>query len=135
MSDFRFFDLDAVGDVTVLRPHLRSSDLREINEFQDTLLDYLSEAKPARLVVDFAQVTRTSSWFIGTMIRLERRVKSYGGQARLCNMNRVVREVFHLTALDRKGFRICESLGDALADLNADAAGDVAGERRIQAAS
>lgn len=100
-----------------MTPHLRLSDLREINDFQNELLDFVDHYKPAKLAVDFQGVARTSSWFIGTMLRLDRRVKSHGGQMRLCNMNKVVREVFHITALDRKGFRIMNSLEEALADL------------------
>ncbi len=118
MSASRFFDVSHEGDVTVLTPHLRLTDLREINDFQNELLDFVDHYKPTKLAVDFREVARTSSWFIGTMLRLDRRVKSHAGQLRLCNMNRVVREVFHITALDRKGFRILNTLEEVLADFN-----------------
>jgi anti-anti-sigma factor len=118
MSASRYFDISHTGDVTVLTPHLRLSDLREINDFQNELLDFVDHYKPTKLAVDFHEVARTSSWFIGTMLRLDRRVKSHGGQLRLCNMNRVVREVFHITALDRKGFRILNTMDEVLADFS-----------------
>lgn len=116
MSVSRFFDVVHMDDVAIMTPHLRLSDLREINEFQNEMLDFVDHYKPAKLVVDFGSVTRTSSWFIGTLLRLDRRVKSHGGALRLCKMNRVVREVFHVTALDRKGFRIFDTLEEAITD-------------------
>ncbi|MFO0906391.1 MAG: STAS domain-containing protein [Pirellulales bacterium] len=116
MNGSRFFDISYSGDVVVMVPHLRLSDLREINDFQNEVLDFIDRYKPAKLVLDFASVVRTSSWFIGTLLRMDRRVKSHGGEMRLCNMNKVVREVFHITALDRKGFRILGTLEEAFAD-------------------
>ena len=133
MSVSRFFDVSHAGDVTVLTPHLRLSDLREINDFQNELLDFVDHYKPQKLVVDFAAVTRTSSWFIGTLLRLDRRVKSHGGAMRLCNMNRVVREVFHVTALDRKGFRILNTFDEAVADF--DGAAQAAATDGVRSAS
>ena len=116
MNGSRFFDINYVGETAVMVPHLRFSDLREINDFQNEVLDYIDHYKPAKLVIDFASVARTSSWFIGTLLRMDRRVKSHGGQLRLCGMTKVVREVFHVTALDRKGFRILGTLDEAIAD-------------------
>jgi len=116
MNGSRFFDVRHEGDVAIMVPHLRLSDLREINDFQNEVIDFIDHYKPVKLVLDFASVARTSSWFIGTLLRMDRRVKSHGGNLRLCNMNKVVREVFHVTALDRKGFRILPTLEEALAD-------------------
>ncbi len=36
---------------------------------------------------------------------------------RLCGMNPVVREVFHITALDRKKFQIVGTVDEAIADI------------------
>jgi anti-anti-sigma regulatory factor len=70
-------------------------------------------------VVDLSVVARTSSWFLGVLLRLERRVAAHHGVMRLCGMNPVVREVFHITALDRKKFQIVCTIDDAIADFAA----------------
>lgn len=116
MSISRFFSVEHRGDVAILTPNVRQTDLREINEFQNELLDFVEHYKPAKLVVDLSVVARTSSWFLGVLLRLERRVAAHQGLMRLCGMNAVVREVFHITALDRKKFQIVGTVDEAIAD-------------------
>jgi anti-anti-sigma factor len=117
MSISRFFSVEHRGDVAVLTPNVRQTDLREINDFQNELLDFVEHYKPAKLIVDLSVVARTSSWFLGVLLRLERRVSAHQGVMRLCGMNPVVREVFHITALDRKKFQIVGTVDEAIADI------------------
>jgi anti-anti-sigma factor len=117
MSISRFFSVDHRGDVAILTPNVRQTDLREINDFQNELLDFVDHYKPAKLVVDLSVVLRTSSWFLGVLLRLERRVSAHQGVMRLCGMNPVVREVFHITALDRKKFQIVGTVDEAVSDI------------------
>lgn len=115
MQNRRRFDVAMSGDVTILRlkdPHL--SELLEITELHDEMLDYIEQQNPRNLLVDFATVTHCSTAVINALLRAKKRLLGCGGRFMLCSMHEKVRDAYRVLNLDGTVFEIHDSLPEAL---------------------
>jgi anti-anti-sigma regulatory factor len=115
MQNRRRFDVALSGDVTILRlkdPHL--SELLEITELHDEMLEYIEQQSPHNLLVDFATVTHCSTAVINALLRAKKRLLKSGGRFMLCSMHDKVREAYRVLNLDGTVFEIYDSLPEAL---------------------
>jgi anti-sigma B factor antagonist len=102
------FQVTYHDDVTVI--HLDSTSLDNVNfQWSDALVEFVEQQRPRRLVVNLELVDRIQSVAIGALIRLDKRMRAYSGQLRLCGMHRDLRQVFKVTKLDGAVFRIFDS--------------------------
>jgi anti-sigma B factor antagonist len=111
----RSFEVKQVGPVTLIKP--TASDIVErelIDVLSEELLEYVGQEQPKNIVFTLKHVTRYSSAAIGGLIEMERRVRRYGGEVKLC-MDSNVRHVFKVTGLDGNVFAIYETESDAIA--------------------
>ena len=67
-----------------------------------------------KIVVDCAQLTYISSFGLGVLLQLHRRMKKHNGDVKLCNVHNVVLDVLRLTRLQTI-FGIYDDLSKALA--------------------
>ena len=115
MARYVTFEHKQVGPVTLIKPLKADLVSRErINVFSDELLEFVSNEKPPRIVFTLKHVDRYSSEAIGGLIRVDKEVRSYGGEMKLC-MSHDVRELFRVTRLDGNVFDIYESESEAVA--------------------
>ncbi len=115
MAEYKRFEVDMDGDVTIVRlndPRLHEMIL--ITELHDELMECLEQQQPRKLLVDFALVTQCSSAVINSMLLARKRLIKNNAQVRLCSMHKQVREAFRILRLDGTLFKIYESLPDAL---------------------
>jgi len=70
-------------------------------------------SKPARLVINLAEVSYMDSSGVGTLVAVFRRVNAYQGKLALCGLNQRVYSVFEITRLD-KFFDIYKTEAEAL---------------------
>ena len=90
-----------IGDHTVLRftgPQVRldETDSALVGE---QLLALAGRLKPARLVVDFGNVTYLTSTALGLLLRLRQALSAWGGRLTLCQLHPRLYEVFEVTKL------------------------------------
>lgn len=71
-----------------------------------------------RLVLDFTDVAYIASSGLRVLLKLAQRLKTEGGELRLCSVNETVGEVFRISGFD-KILAVCASQQEALADLGA----------------
>lgn len=86
-------------------------DLRTSPQLRSLLLQ-LIEGRPARLIIDLAQVGYMDSSGVGTMVEAKRLVERKGGRVVLANLQPRVRSVFEITQLDQF-FTIAASVEEA----------------------
>lgn len=113
--DLNHIETKEVGPVLLIRP-LQSEflDRHEISLCTDELEEYVSVAKPEKIVFSLKHMTKYSSQAIGGLVRVQRVVEKYGGRMKLA-MTESVRELFRVTGLDGSVFEIFETESDAIA--------------------
>jgi anti-anti-sigma factor len=115
MGKRRRFDVALSGDVTIVRlKDPRLSELLEITELHDELIDFIEQQEPRHLLVDFATVTACSTAVINALLRAKKRLLNHGGRFALCSMHEKVREAYRVLNLDGTVFEIYDSLPEAL---------------------
>ena len=77
------------------------SNPQEVADVSAKLLAYISEHKPATLIVDFEPVKFFSSQVLGVLINTRAKLKEYGGQVFVCGINPQLYRVFRITNLDK----------------------------------
>jgi anti-sigma B factor antagonist len=97
------------GTVVVLAGEIDYNHSHKLLESLNTLI----ERRPARLVIDLAQVDHMDSSGLGTLVRVFQQVNGYKGKMALAAMNRRVRNSFEITRLDQF-FAIRETVEEAL---------------------
>lgn len=110
------------GDVTVVRfttPKL--SDDATLNEVRDQLFEFIESQQPAKLLLDFGDVTSCSSLMINCVLRVKKAItRDHGGQLKLHMIKGesedegLVYQAFQMLKLD-KILDIYHSLDDARA--------------------
>lgn len=105
--------LTRLGDIVQVefksRKILDEANIAEIGEQLSALVE--KEEKP-RLIISFAAVDHLSSAALGTLITINSKVKTRGGQLRLSDINPQIYEVFLITKLNRL-FRIYPTVKEA----------------------
>jgi anti-anti-sigma factor len=112
MAEEEGFRVTDDGDVTVIQ--LETTPLASaVCPWADPLAEFIDHRQPQKIVVDFQAVTSFPSMAIGALRRVDKRVREYSGQLRLCGMPRAVREVFKITKLDGSVFQIFDTFHSA----------------------
>jgi len=93
---------------------LDQSNVQQLGEEFDALVD---EYHLGKIVLNFENVSYMSSAVMGKLVALLKKVKSAGGQLRLCNIEESIYEIFEIMRFDRM-FDISPSLDEAVADLS-----------------
>lgn len=114
MSNFRHFEIQQVGDISVLA--LRDPKLFDsliVSELQDELFAFADDTKPSKVVINFANVSNCSTAVINSLLRLKKKLLPAGGKLRLCGMRETIREAYRMLNLDGTVFDI-RAVDDAL---------------------
>ena len=90
---------------------LDEANIQQIGEEIGAIID--AQASP-RLLICFSNVEHLSSAALGTLITINNKVKSKGGELRLADIGPQIYEVFVITKLN-KLFQVHETTEDALA--------------------
>lgn len=77
---------------------LDEANIQQIGEEIKQLIE--RESKP-RLVINFQDVDHLSSAALGTLITINKQIRSVGGQLRLCNIDQQIYQVFVITKLNK----------------------------------
>lgn len=103
------------GDVTRIelldRNILEEANIQQIGDEITQIIDRQDEP---RILISFENVEHLSSAALGTLITLNNKIKSKGGQLRLANIDPQIKEVFAITKLN-KLFQIHDTNDQALA--------------------
>ena len=91
----------------------RILDEQNIQLIGDQLFELVDDLGKKKLLLNFANVEYLSSAALGKLMTLNKKVKTAGGELRLCNIKAEIKEVFSITKLD-KMLRIFNSEEDAL---------------------
>jgi anti-anti-sigma regulatory factor len=115
MTDpFKYFRVEAVGEVAVIKPTKPDFLSQVANvEMKKELVDYARQAQPMKVLVNFENIRRFSTEFIGNLLSMK---KLLGAKAavKLCSMEPLHREVFDMLKLTDTVFEIYDSQDDAL---------------------
>jgi anti-anti-sigma factor len=115
MSVYRQLRVVEVGSVTVIRfANSKIVDEAEIQELGSELFSLVEQESRESLLLNFEDVKFLSSAALGKLIKLDKIVKSNGGELKLANIRPEILEVFAITRLD-KLFDIKGSESEALA--------------------
>ncbi|MFZ4574619.1 MAG: STAS domain-containing protein [Phycisphaerales bacterium] len=87
-------------------------DEANIKMIEEDLLRLVDAEQSPRLLISFANVEHLSSAALGTLITVNNRIKSRGGQLRLANIDPQIYDVFVITRLN-KLFEIHQSTSEA----------------------
>lgn len=101
------------GDVTVAQLPESSMDPLDLVKLREHWLEYAEENEPRKMVVDFNHVLRFSSEAVGILIRVTQRIRSTGGDVKLCSMADRTKEVFTICKLIPGMFELFNSAGEA----------------------
>lgn len=114
MEKYQYFDVTLEKDITVVRlVDPARVDRLLIHEPGNELVDFIERRQPEMLLIDFRNVTHFSSELIGGLLRARKRIRSLGGDLKLCEMSVGVRDLFRLTHLDGTVFQIYDTATEA----------------------
>jgi anti-sigma B factor antagonist len=86
----------------------------DVAQFREEWFVWLDETQPGNVVVDFDLVRAFGSEAVGTLIRVVKRIRSAGGDLKLCSMGDRIREIFDICNLVPTVFEVYPSAGDAV---------------------
>jgi len=81
---------------------------------KDEIIQYVNEAKPERLIINFRNVSHISSEFISAMIVVRDHVRGNGGEMKFSHLNETVQTPFRITKLAGRVFPIFETTPQAI---------------------
>jgi anti-sigma B factor antagonist len=84
-----------------------------IQQIGDELTSLIENSVNPKLLIDFTNVEHLSSAALGTLITVKNKIRTAGGQLRLCSIDPQIYEVFVITKLNRL-FQIHESAEEAV---------------------
>ena len=76
-------------------------DDESIKEMQTTLLELIDSDRHNKMLLNFSEVEFLSSSFLGTLVKMQKRVREKGGELTLININSKIMKVFKITQLDK----------------------------------
>lgn len=111
-------DVKTVGKACVIElAHADMTDAAFIRRVGDDIYDIVKDVEAPQLVIDFGKVERLSSGTLGMLVALKKVVvERKGGQIRVCNVDRKLKDIFKMTRLDRQ-LKVCESMDEAVESL------------------
>lgn len=111
---FEHFRIAIMEDVTVVTPTIFDFLDQATNfDAKRELVLFAQTAKPAKAVVDFQNVQRFSTEFIGTLLSFKRQMDA-DGRIALCAMQPIHRDIFRVLNLDGTVFRIFDTVEEAV---------------------
>src|SRR5437879_13102889 len=115
------FRVERHGDIAVIipAPEVESMPENLIQQAAQLVLAPLKQDPPAGLVIDLSRVSYFGSVFISFLLRCHMLVKKHGSEVVLAGPSERVRELLHLTALD-KLWALYGSRAEALEALGSD---------------
>ena len=114
VSRLRIEDQDGITRIEFVdRNILDEANIQQIGEEITQIIDAAPQPK---LLISFENVDHLSSAALGTLITINNKVRSKGGQLRLADIDKQIYEVFVITKLN-KLFEIHETSEQALASL------------------
>jgi anti-sigma B factor antagonist len=104
-----------VDGVMIIEPPNELMDRLEIVNIGDAWLKAIETEQPTRVVMNFDRVSFFGSEAIGVVIRMTKRIRTYGGDIKLCSMGKMIREIFDICQLIPALFEVYDSTADAIA--------------------
>lgn len=114
------FQVDAQGNVTILRIHGASLLAPDADELCKQLIEFVSTRQPHQVIVDFSEVTRCSTAVINALLLVKKQLLSADGEVKLCSVSDGIRHVYRMLNLDGTVFEIHDSLPQAIKAFSAD---------------
>jgi len=113
-SQLEHFRIEQQGDVTVVTPTVFDF-LDQVTNFEAKreLIRFAQNEKPVKAVIDFHNVQRFSTEFIGTLLSFKRQMGE-GARISLCSMQPVHRDIFRVLNLDGTVFQIFDDVTHAV---------------------
>jgi len=108
------FRIEAKGEVTVVTPTVFDFIDQAVNfESKKELITFARREQLDKVVVDFQNIQRFSTEFIGTLLSLKRQIGA-AGKIKLCSLQPVQRDIFRVLNLDGTVFEILEDVNEAV---------------------
>jgi len=104
--------------VMIIEPPSVVSDQLEIANLSDAWLKAVEAQHPERVIVSFDRVRFFGSEAVGVTLRVQKRVREYRGDIKLCSMGARVREIFDICGLVPTLFQVYDSTADAIASFD-----------------
>ena len=114
IHELAHFRIVRQGDVTVVTPTVFDFIDQTTNfESKKELIRFAQEEKPDKVVMDFQNVQRFSTEFIGTLLSFKKQM-SAGGKIKLCSLQPVLRDILRVLNLDGTVFQIFADVDEAV---------------------
>jgi len=114
IHELEHFRIERKGDVTVVTPTVFDFIDQTTNfESKKELVQFAQHEKPDKVVVDFQNLQRFSTEFIGTLLSFKKQMGA-GGKIKLCSLQPVHRDIFRVLNLDGTVFEILEDVNEAM---------------------
>lgn len=102
------------NDVLILTPDMPNLDAKHAPEFKEKAIQLISENETNHVVLDLNQVQFVDSSGLGCFLSLLRLLHAQGGELKLARINRSIKTMFELVAMN-KIFDIHDQIEDAVA--------------------
>ncbi len=76
-------------------------DDESLKEMQTVLMELIDSGEHNKLLLNFSEVEFLSSSFLGTLVKMQKRVREQEGELTLVNINPNIMKVFKITQLDK----------------------------------
>jgi anti-sigma B factor antagonist len=96
-----FFDVEQVRDVAVIRLTTDTIDSMNLDQVMRELTELVEAELPKKVLLNLSPIEYFHSLALGRLAALHWKIKRYGGELRLCNLQPAVYQVFVVTQLDR----------------------------------
>lgn len=114
IHELAHFRIERKGDVTVVTPTFFDFIDPTANfESKKELVEFAQRERPVKVVVDFQNIQRFSTEFIGTLLSFKKQMGA-GGKIKLCSLQPVQRDIFRVLNLDGTAFEILEDVSEAV---------------------
>ena len=108
------FRIERQGDVTVVTPTVFDFIDQTTNfESKKELVHFAQQEQPDKVVIDFQNIQRFSTEFIGTLLSFKKQMGA-GGKIKLCSLQPVQRDIFRVLNLDGTVFQILDDVNAAV---------------------
>jgi anti-sigma B factor antagonist len=98
----RRLEVEEIGDVTVINfLDKKIVDEQNIEVIADQLFGLVDQDGRHKLLLNFGNVESLSSYALGKLITLNKKLQAVGGRLILCEIDPQIHEVFEITKLDK----------------------------------
>ncbi len=93
----RYFHLETRGDVCVVH----FEDIQLGPDSRDAVYGLVEDQGHTKLVLDLGDIWALSSFALGILANLQKKVELAGGRLKLCGLNQNIQQLFRLTKFDQ----------------------------------